>query len=109
MAETLSSTPQEAVQFHTDRSVSKEYDPTTRIVVIGMGIVAPQGNNVKDFWRNMIAGESGIRSISSAPDYADMFAPYEQQINASVGGLIVDFSIDPLLKAGVHSRKEKKN
>lgn len=95
--------------YFREYQAPKEIDPTTRIVVIGMGVVSSLGNNVPDMWSNITAGKSGIRSIKDVPDYAQMFAPYEQQINASVGGLIVDFSIDPLLKAGVYDRKEKKN
>ena len=31
-----------------------------RVVITGMGAITPVGNNVKDFWDNLIAGKSGI-------------------------------------------------
>jgi len=36
-----------------------------RIVVTGIGVVSPLGNNKDDFWKNLIAGKSGIRRIQS--------------------------------------------
>jgi len=35
-----------------------------RVVVTGLGIVSPIGNNVKDSWDNLLAGKSGITRIS---------------------------------------------
>ena len=35
-----------------------------RVVVTGMGIVAPTGNNVQEAWENTVAGKSGIDFIS---------------------------------------------
>ena len=35
-----------------------------KIVITGLGIVAPNGNNVKDYWSNLIAGVSGIGPIT---------------------------------------------
>lgn len=35
-----------------------------RVVVTGMGMVTPLGNNVADTWAGIVAGRSGIRSIS---------------------------------------------
>ena len=36
-----------------------------RVVVTGLGAVTPVGLNVDDFWRALLAGESGIREIAS--------------------------------------------
>ena len=36
-----------------------------RVVVTGLGAVTPVGLNVDDFWRALLAGESGIREITS--------------------------------------------
>ena len=36
---------------------------TRRVVVTGMGTVNPLGNNVKDFWRAIRAGENGIGAL----------------------------------------------
>jgi 3-oxoacyl-[acyl-carrier-protein] synthase II len=35
-----------------------------RVVVTGMGALTPIGNNVNDFWNNLIAGKSGIAQIT---------------------------------------------
>ncbi|MEM6822772.1 MAG: beta-ketoacyl-ACP synthase II, partial [Verrucomicrobiota bacterium] len=34
-----------------------------RVVITGMGVLAPNGNSVEDFWKNSLAGKSGIRTI----------------------------------------------
>lgn len=35
-----------------------------RVVVTGIGIVSPLGNDVATYWKNMCAGKSGIRTIT---------------------------------------------
>ena len=35
-----------------------------KIVITGLGVVAPNGNNVQDYWSNLIAGVSGIGPIT---------------------------------------------
>jgi 3-oxoacyl-[acyl-carrier-protein] synthase II len=37
----------------------------TKIVVTGIGMIAPNGNTTEDFWRNTVAGVSGIGPIQS--------------------------------------------
>jgi 3-oxoacyl-[acyl-carrier-protein] synthase II len=34
-----------------------------RIAITGMGVISPLGNNLKDFWENLINGRCGIRKI----------------------------------------------
>lgn len=43
-----------------------------RVVVTGLGIVSPVGNNVDDAWRNILAGQSGVGPITrfDASDFA---------------------------------------
>lgn len=36
-----------------------------RVVITGMGIVSPLGNNIQTFWNNLINGESGISTIDT--------------------------------------------
>ena len=36
-----------------------------RVVITGIGVVSPVGNNKEDFWKNILAGKSGIRRIQS--------------------------------------------
>lgn len=35
-----------------------------RVVVTGMGVIAPNGTGLKEFWRTLVAGESGIGPIT---------------------------------------------
>ncbi|MCO5947968.1 beta-ketoacyl-ACP synthase II [Mucilaginibacter flavidus] len=35
-----------------------------RVVITGMGVITPLGNNVPEFWENIITGQSGVRSIT---------------------------------------------
>lgn len=47
-----------------------------RVVVTGMGVVAPIGNNVPDFWQGLVAGRSGAAPITrfDASEHATQFA-----------------------------------
>ena len=36
-----------------------------RVVVTGMGIISPIGNNLEDFWTGLVSGRSGIGTITS--------------------------------------------
>lgn len=38
--------------------------PRDRVVVTGMGVLAPNGTGLKAFWKSLIAGESGIGPIT---------------------------------------------
>lgn len=54
-----------------------------RVVVTGMGIVSPLGNDVHTFWNNLIAGKSGVRKI-------DRFDT--EPFKTKIAGLVKDFS-----------------
>jgi 3-oxoacyl-[acyl-carrier-protein] synthase II len=47
-----------------------------RVVVTGLGLVSPVGNNVQDSWANLLAGRSGIQTITKfdASAFACQFA-----------------------------------
>jgi 3-oxoacyl-[acyl-carrier-protein] synthase II len=36
-----------------------------RVVVTGMGVICPIGLNLEEFWTNLVAGKSGVNTISS--------------------------------------------
>ena len=36
-----------------------------KVVITGLGAIAPNGNNVDEFWSALVAGKSGIDSIKS--------------------------------------------
>jgi 3-oxoacyl-[acyl-carrier-protein] synthase II len=63
-----------------------------RVVVTGMGAITPLGNDVQTFWRRLVAGESGVRTIQS-------FDP--SRVDSKIAGEVVDF--DP---SAVLGRKE---
>ena len=56
-----------------------------RIVVTGMGAVTPVGNNVTDFWSSLIAGKSGIDTITlfDASEYPSRIAGEVKDIDFS--------------------------
>ena len=56
-----------------------------RVVVTGLGMVTPVGNNVSDTWKNIVAGVSGIGLISHF-DTTD----FSVKIGGSVRGLDID-------------------
>ena len=35
-----------------------------RVVVTGMGVISPVGNNVEEFWKNILDGVCGIDFIT---------------------------------------------
>lgn len=37
--------------------------PPRRVVISGLGMISPIGNNKQDFWNNLIAGHSGVTTI----------------------------------------------
>lgn len=47
-----------------------------RVVVTGLGLITPVGNNVDTTWKNILAGQSGIGPIThfDATDYSTRFA-----------------------------------
>lgn len=63
-----------------------------RVVVTGLGAVTPLGRDVPSFWRRLVAGESGVRTISS-------FDP--SRLASRIAGEVLDF--DP---SHVLDRKE---
>lgn len=53
-----------------------------RVVITGMGVVSPVGNNKDDFWKNIQAGKSGIRRIQSMDT---------EKYDCKIAGEVVDF------------------
>jgi len=52
-----------------------------RVVVTGMGVVTPVGNDVPTFWQSLLAGKTGVARLASF-DTSDL----EVQIGAEVKG-----------------------
>src|SRR5437667_6224127 len=45
--------------------------PENRVVVTGMGVLAPNGNNLAEFWDSLIEGRSGL-GIATSFDVSDL-------------------------------------
>ncbi len=81
---------------------NKEYDPTTKVVVIGMGAVTPLGIGVEAMWDGLINGRSGIVER----DYSNYKEEHYPQIKAKVAGMVPN-EFDPVtLLNGVVARKD---
>ncbi len=61
-----------------------------RVVVTGLGLVSPVGNSVAEAWANLIAGKSGIRTITRFD--ASTFA-------SRIAGEVKDFDVTAYLSA----------
>ncbi len=62
--------------------------PRRRVVVTGMGVVTPLGNDVDTFWSRLVAGESGVRVIQG-------FDP--SRVDSKIAGEVVDFDASHVL------------
>lgn len=58
-----------------------------RVVITGMGVISPLGNNVETLWRHLIEGKSGITAI----DTFDV-----SNSKTKIAGLVRDFDADAL-------------
>ena len=56
-----------------------------RVVITGMGIVSPIGNDLDSFWSNLVAGKSGIRRIEALDT---------SEYSCKIGGEVIDY--DPV-------------
>jgi 3-oxoacyl-[acyl-carrier-protein] synthase II len=61
---------------------ARQRDPARRAVVTGLGAVTPIGNDVATYWANLVAGVSGIATIS-------LFDPSDLEVR--IAGEVKDF------------------
>ncbi len=54
-----------------------------RVVITGLGVITPLGNNVETLWNNLVAGRLGIRALEGMEQY---------NLPVKVAGQIKDFS-----------------
>jgi 3-oxoacyl-[acyl-carrier-protein] synthase II len=69
---------------------------TRRVVITGMGVISPVGNDLVSFWENISKGKSGIGLISSldTSDYA-----------CKIGGEVKDFDPAPFFNSAKDARR----
>ena len=60
-----------------------------RVVVTGLGVISPIGNDVDTFWRRLVAGESGVGEITRFDTTG-----YKVHIAAEVQGFVAEDYID---------------
>ena len=53
-----------------------------RVVITGMGVISPVGNDVDTFWSNLCNGVSGIDYITAFPT---------EQLPVKIAGIVKDF------------------
>ncbi|WP_017812034.1 beta-ketoacyl-ACP synthase II [Paenibacillus shenyangensis] len=58
-----------------------------RVVITGMGIVSPIGNDVDTFWQQLSGGQSGIRAIEAFDT---------QRYKSTIAGIVQNFDADAL-------------
>lgn len=61
-----------------------------RVVVTGLGIISPVGNNVSDAWQNIVSGNSGITRINRFD---------ASNFSSQIAGEVKDFDITHYLSA----------
>jgi 3-oxoacyl-[acyl-carrier-protein] synthase II len=59
-----------------------------RVVITGMGVISPLGNDIETFWGNLIEGKSGISTINTFDT---------THHKTKIAGLVKDFDADALL------------
>ncbi len=80
-----------------------------RVVITGMGLVSPLGNDVDTFWNNLVAGKNGVTTqdwLVEAGYNATVAAATKEEVKIDD---IVDFKearrMDPFTRYAVHSAK----
>ena len=69
-----------------------------RVVVTGVGVVAPIGNNKSDFWNSLIQGRSGIDKITVFDSH---------QFNSRIAGEVKNYTPTDTIPLKESKRMEK--
>ena len=79
-----------------------------RVVITGLGLLSPVGNNVTESWNNIIQGKSGVKPITSVD-----ISEFETKFAATVDIAVEDFldkkevrRTDPFIQYGLIASKE---
>jgi 3-oxoacyl-[acyl-carrier-protein] synthase II len=67
-----------------------------RVVITGIGVVSPLGNDLPTFWANLIAGKSGIRRIEAFDT---------SEYDCKIGGEVVDYDAEKYFKVPKDARR----
>lgn len=70
-----------------------------RVVITGLGVVSPVGNNVGTFWKNLIGGYCGIDFVTEFPT---------DDLSVKIAGTLKNFNpADDGIEAGFVRRQDK--
>ena len=67
-----------------------------RVVITGIGVLSPNGNTKDEFWKNILAGKSGIRTIRSMDT---------SKYDCHIAGEVVDFDPTPFFNNHKEARR----
>src|SRR5665647_1354947 len=84
-----SSCPSTAAWGSDGRPLDRALAQDRRVVVTGLGVISPLGNDVDTFWRRLVAGESGVGEITRFDT-----SEYKVHIAAEVQGFDAEDYID---------------
>ena len=70
-----------------------------RVVITGMGVISPIGNDVDSFWKSLVAGVCGIDSITEFP---------VDDLEVKIGGKVKDFNPEAFGMDKPFARKQDK-
>jgi len=78
--------------------VSISSSEQNRVVVTGLGIVSPIGNDCRSFWKNLVEGKCGIKRISLFDTSA---------LSVQIGGEVTNFNFDKVKSAFPNTKRER--
>jgi len=82
----------------TEGTRRSNYNPDAKALVGGMGLITASGPNLKDAWKNTVAGNSAIGEIHF---------PQYPQIKIGIAGIVKDFDpVASLVDTGIISKSE---
>lgn len=69
-----------------------------RVVITGMGVLAPNGNNVEEFWKANVAGASGVTHITR-------FDP--SVVKVQIAGEVKNFDPEQYMNPGIYRKLDR--
>ena len=63
-----------------------------RVAITGLGVVSSLGQNINDFWNNLVQGKSGVKSLNDSDRFQDDL-PFEYPIQ--IASYVSDFNLSP--------------
>tara|TARA_B100001758_G_scaffold202174_1_gene181417 strand:- start:1857 stop:3095 length:1239 start_codon:yes stop_codon:yes gene_type:complete len=79
-----------------------------RVVITGLGLLSPVGNNVTESWNNIIQGKSGVKPITSF-DISEFETKFAATVNIAVEDFLDKKEVrrtDPFIQYGLIASKE---